>query len=351
MQKEILFLIITFLFVNCSRDNNPLQTEDEPVQIVDRNGWQLLGLENERVSAIAVDPDNPEIIYAGTKSDYSAGINGKLYKSTDGGTTWGTILVGGSYKNIIIDPHNSDIIYAMPFSIIKSYDAGKTWQPIIEGIKLDWETRVQSLAINPKNSNVLYAGTGGFYGGDLYKSHDGGLHWNKTPTDCLIEGVISIAINPVDTNIVYVGTAMSCFVWKSNDAGESWFNMGLGGELNHDICISMYQPSIVYTSTRGVFESMDGGMNWENISIGLPSERFQAVKIQQSNSSRLFINVSFGDDGGIYEYSFEQKQWERIGIDIDNLHISYYYSELKYYPNPDRLYFGGKGIYIKLFHY
>ena len=107
----------------------------------------------------------------------------------------------------------------MPSSIIKSYDAGKTWQPIIEGIKLDWETRVQSLAINPKKSNVLYAGTGGFYGGDFYKSHDGGLLWNKTPSDSLLDGVFCIAINPVDTNIVYVGTAFYGAVWMQEKHG------------------------------------------------------------------------------------------------------------------------------------
>ena len=73
------------------------------------------------------------------------------------------------------------------------------------------------------------------------------------------------------------------------------------------------------------------------------------MKIQKSNSSRLFLVANFGDDGGIYEYSLEQNQWIRIGI--DTLHISYYYSDLKFYANPYRLYFGGKGIYVRYLDY
>lgn len=68
------------------------------------------------------------------------------------------------------------------------------------------------------------------------------------------------------------------------------------------------------------------------------------MKIQQSESSRLFIIATYGDDGGIYEYSFLQNQWNRIGI--DNLHITYYYSSLKIISSPNKLYFGSKGMYV-----
>jgi len=320
-------------------------------QVQKAEQWHFLGLGDETVTAIAVDPIDPKIIYAGTASDFSAGINGKLFKSTDGGVTWDTLLVGGSYKSILIDPSNPNIIYAMPFSIIKSEDAGKTWRPIVDGIKLDWETRVQSLAINPKNPRVLYAGTAGFYTGNLYKSTDGGWNWNKTQSDSLLAGVTSIAIDPVDTNIVYAGTAWRGILWKSTDAGKKWFRTGLRetGLPIHDILINPDQPSTVYAGLRGIFKTEDGGISWENISYGLPKAIFDVVKIQQSNFSRLFLVATFEDDGGIYEYSAEQNRWIRIGIDA--LHVSYYYSDLKSYANPDRLYFGCKGIYVGYLKY
>ena len=54
--------------------------------------------------------------------------------------------------------------------------------------------------------------------------------------------------------------------------------------------------------------------------------------------------ATYGDDGGIYEYSFLQNKWIRIGI--DSLHVSYYYSDLNVFSNPNKIYFGGNGIYV-----
>ena len=346
-RNRVIFLIIGFLFIISCSNINPVSSKIEKEE-----HWQLLGLENETVTAIAVDPLDSSIIYAGTKSDFSAGINGKLFKSSDSGVTWDTLLIAGSYKSILIDPSNHDILYAMPFSITKSEDAGKTWKPIVDGIRLDWETRVQSLAINPKNPRVLYAGTAGFFSGNLYKSSDGGSRWYKTPTDSLTDGVISLAIDPVDTNIVYAGTAWRGILWKSTNAGINWFRTGLGetGVFIHDILIDHDHPSKVCVAlTGGIFKTEDGGISWENISYGLPTTIFNVVKIQQSNSFRLFLVATFEDDGGIYEYSAVQNRWRRIGI--DTLHVSYYYSDLKFYANPDRLYFGCKGIYVAYLKY
>jgi len=316
------------------------------MQVEEVEQWRFLGLEDEAgVTAIGVDPINPNIIYAGTMYDFSAGIDGKLFKSTDAGTTWDTLVIGGSYRNILIDPINNNIIYASPRGIIKSYDSGQTWQLINNGIYIDPETRVQSLVMNPKNSKVLYAGTGGFYGGNFYKSYDGGLHWNKTLTDSLVDGVISIAIDPVDTNNIYAGTAWRGIVWKSTDAGATWARTGLGETdlLIHDILIDPDQPSTIYVGLKGVFKTVNGGINWENINQGLQTN-YHVRKMQKSSSARLFLVGTFDDDGGVYEYSFLQKLWVRIGIDI--LHVSYYYSDLKISPTTNNLYYGGKGIYV-----
>ncbi len=316
-------------------------------QVKEAEQWKLLGLENERVTAIAIDPIDPKIIYAGTLYDFSAGINGKLFKSTNGGTTWDTLLIGGGYRSILIDPTNHNIIYALPGGIIKSENGGQTWSPILNGILLDPETRLQSLAMNPKNSNVLYAGTGGFFGGNLYKSYDGGEHWNKTPSNSLKDGVVSIAIDPIDTNNVYAGTAFGGILWKSTDAGATWARTAFGEIGTHDIFIDPQKPFTIYVGSpwKGIFKTKDGGINWENISQGLLSNS-SVMKIQQNKSSRLFIIATYGDDGGIYEYSFQKNEWIKIGIDA--VSGGYYYSDLKILPNSNNLYYGGKGMYVRV---
>ena len=312
-------------------------------QVQEAEQWKFLGLENETVTAIAVDPINTDIIYAGTLYDFSAGVDAKLFKSTDSGTIWDTLLIGGSYHEIIIDPSNHNIVYAAGGGILKSEDGGETWNSIIDSIYIDYETSVQSFAMNPKNPKVLYAGTGGFYGGTIYKSFDGGLHWNETGNDSLSDGVISITIDPLDTNNVYGGTAGRCILWQSTDAGDNWFRTEMVGEtFIHDIFIDPDQPFIIYVASRGIFKSEEDESNWENISEGLPTFN-DVIKIQKHNS-RLFIIATYADDGGIYEYSFRQNKWLRIGI--DNLHVSYYYSDLEVSSSPNRLYFGGKGIYV-----
>lgn len=229
--------------------------------------WKSLGLENEQVTAIAVDPVNPDVIYAGTLYDFSGGINGKLFKSTNAGTTWDTLLIGGGYRDMIIDPNNHNTIYALPGSIIKSTDAGNTWQTKIDGITFS-NNRATCIAINPKNSNVLYVGTGGIGGsGGLYKSYDGGERWNKIQFDSLGGGVWTLALDPVDTGTVYAAT-ISYVLWKSTNGGESWFRTGLTpfgvyDVFPNDILIDPLTPSTLYAGVAGFCKSEDWGLNWQ----------------------------------------------------------------------------------------
>lgn len=344
-QTWIIIIFVALISINC--EENFIESR---FPVIETWQWRLLGLGNQTVTSIAVDPLDPKIIYAGTRAETSPGIfgfGGTLFKSTDYGTTWDTLLIGREYRSILIDPSNHNVIYALsPYVIIKSEDGGLTWESIRNGIYLDGVTFIQSLTMNPKNPKVLYAGTWGIYGGDLYKSYDGGLHWYKILSDSLTSGVISIAIDPIDTNVVYVGTATRGILWKSTDSGTTWFRTGLREIGVHDIFIDPQMPTKIYVGVPwlGIFKSEDGGMNWENISQGLPVNT-SVMKIRKSSSSRLFLIGTYGDDGGIYEYSFLRGEWARIGV--NDLHVSYYYSDLEISPNSEKLYFGGKGgIYV-----
>ena len=305
--------------------------------------WKLLGLENETVTAIAVDPIEPNIIYAGTLYDFSAGKNGKLFKSTDSGTTWDTLLIGGGYREIIINPSHHNIIYAAWGGIIKSEDGGKTWNPCMDGIYIDFERSVQSLAMNPKNHDVLYAGTGGFYGGTMYKSYDGGLHWNEIGNDSLSDGLVNIAIDPIDTNNIYAATAWRGILWKSTDAGSNWFRTGSGETKSRDIFIDP-KTSILYMgiSRLGIFKTEDGGLSWEEFNQGLPAN-CSVLKIK-GNNHKLFIIGASEEESGVYEFSILKDIWIKKGTDA--LPVSTY-SDLEISSNPDKLYFGGySGIYV-----
>lgn len=234
--------------------------------------WTYLGLGHEWITSIAVDPTNPNIIYAGSRYEFSDGTPGRFFKSVNGGKTWDTMIVnyGAIYTSIIISPQNSDIIYAASLGIIKSCDAGTTWTEQDNGIRIiPEEVGIEALAMDPKNNKTLYAGAGGPSGGGMYKTTDGGANWNIIGGDSLGDGVISIAINPVDPNIIYAGTAGACFVWKSIDAGHSWKRTGLGENgLIKSICINPTDTEQIFVGTAmqggvPIWESKDGGNTWK----------------------------------------------------------------------------------------
>ncbi len=274
--------------------------------------WQFLGvvgLDNEeRIGSIAVHPFDSRIIYVGSMYDFSYGIDGKLFRSTNCGQTWDTLMTGlRTFTEIHFDPQNSNIVYAVNhLSIYKSSDAGQTWYPINDGMILDWETYVSRLAIDPKNSQVLYAGGTGFFGGDLYKSVDGGLHWLSASYagDTLRNGVISIAIDPNNSNIIYAGTAGISEFLKSTDAGNTWHLLDLG-EGPNCILIDPDNSNTIYIGRRngiGIMKSMNAGQSWVFMNEGLPG--ISVEKIVKSNTNELY---SSSDAGEIYK--------RKLGVD------------------------------------
>ncbi|MFQ5485329.1 MAG: WD40/YVTN/BNR-like repeat-containing protein, partial [Desulfobacterales bacterium] len=74
--------------------------------------WRSLGLENEPITVITVDWSNPEVIYAGSGSNFSAGTVGGIFKTTNGGASWDTLVRGVTVQDIDIHPQNPDILYA-----------------------------------------------------------------------------------------------------------------------------------------------------------------------------------------------------------------------------------------------
>lgn len=324
--------------------------------------WTYLGLGNETVTSIAIDPTSPNIIYVGTLYDYSGGKVGKLFKSINAGKTWDTLAVGGGYSQLLINPEHRETIYAAPGAILKSTDGGKTWHESDTGIRLDYEHRVIPMAMDPSNPNILYAGTGGPFGGGLYKTTDAGKSWNKIGGDSLADGVISIAIDSQNSSIVYAGTAQRGILWKSTDAGKHWSRTELGetsvGPVA--ICMSSGKLYVGFAPNRGpynrfpyygIWESEDGGTHWKSFNQGFPRGSGVMNIAAQNNSQTLYMTMSFPNAsptptvdslGGVYERESTAGSWSKIGIDTLS---DYYLSDLTISPDGKYLYLGDKGVY------
>ena len=123
------------------------------------------------VNGLAVDPTNSDVVYAGTTKG--------LYKSTDQGEHWAKIKgsIQNSYVSAIqLDPTQPATLYlATSDRVQKSEDSGVTWQPKINGLEA---VSIRSLQISPRDPQVIYVGTNG---GGLYRSADAGESWNRLP--------------------------------------------------------------------------------------------------------------------------------------------------------------------------
>ena len=309
------------------------------------------GLTSSNIVSLAIDPATPTTLYAGTNDTFEATV-GLVYKSTDGGVTWGFVEVGPAVSALAIDPSSPSTIYSAttPEGVQRSTDGGVSWNRINEGIanttvssltvdahapytlyagvydagiyrsldqartwgppesgNLDFQY-VTALAINPEDSNVLYAGSQ-FIGGSVLKSVDGGVNWVDSDEGIPEAGIRSLAIDPETPTTVYVGTE-NFGVYKSTDGGTHWMTYendlmnGTAGAL----AIDPRAPETVYAGTpMGTYKSTDGGVTWVESNNGMTPMPFlwpsvEALQLDPRNPDVLYAGTSMGvfrsADGG-----------------------------------------------------
>lgn len=227
--------------------------------------------EIHEVESVAIDPKDPNIIYAGTWH--------LPWKTVDGGAHWESIKQGiiddSDVFSIVIDPNSPNIVYASACSgIYKSTDAGKEFKGGVsinrgQGIPTS-ARRTRKLRMDPKDPNTIYAGTTE----GLYKSTDAGATWSKmTMSDVVVNDVY---VDPNDPKHVLLATDRGG-VLRSDDAGMTFTPSNTGFTLRQVVAYAAdpHDPAQVYVGvvndkqTGGVFASNDGGVRWEQVSMGL----------------------------------------------------------------------------------
>ena len=221
--------------------------------------------EIKEVQSIAVDPANPDVIYAGTWH--------LPWKTTDGGATWVNIKDGiiddSDVFSIIVDPKDPKVVYASACSgIYKSANAGELFHKV-QGIP-SAARRTRTLEQDPANLDVVFAGTTE----GLYRTDDAGTHWSLlTPADVIVNDVY---VDPANNQHVLMATDRGG-VYRSEDGGTSFESSNSGFSTRQVIAFTSdaQRPGTVYVgvvndkTTGGVFHSADGGVQWEQQSEGL----------------------------------------------------------------------------------
>ena len=278
----------------------------------------------------AIDPENPDVIYAESQKEYVSRFDRKTGESVniqpqpDAGEAryrfnWDT--------PIEISPHDHERIYVASQFLHRSDDRGDSWTKISPDLSRDRNRykmptmgRVQSvdagydLYAMSQHSNItsvdespvvgglLYVGTDD---GQIHVSEDGGENWATTEN---IFGVPEYYfVNDVkadrhDADVVYACVDdhktgdFSPYVLKSTDRGRNW-SLISGGLPDRHVCWRIIQdhetPGLMFLATEfGVFMTLDGGEGWTKIEGGVPTISFRDLEIQRREND--LVAASFG---------------------------------------------------------
>jgi LPXTG-motif cell wall-anchored protein len=224
-----------------------------------------LNQKGQGVQAITFAPSNPDRVYAGMSVNWCEKFADEYYCNTnvyasiliseDGGNNWEQIqdntISGLSVTEILVDPLNENIAWAATNrGVFLTADGGYTWENRSKGLP---EALIMDIQFDPKDSNILYAGTA--YQG-LYKSMDGGISWQRASNGMEPNAAVgAIVVDPMRSNVIYAGTWQEG-VLLSVDSGSSWqkINTGLTVRSIKGLAISANGETLyAATSGGGVF--------------------------------------------------------------------------------------------------
>jgi len=255
------------------------------------NGLSITGFPLLTIDGLVIDPQNPSVLYVG------AGPVAGVFKSGDGGASWAPSngprnqpgeLQTTSVVEMVIDPKNPTIVYAGATNgLSKTTDGGATWAR--KEVGLPTNKFVQALAIDPQVPTTLYVQTQSAAGtGNVFKSSNGGDNWAPASTG-LPFAAIALAVDPQNSNIVYAGlSGAPGGVAKSTNAGLTWERTSTTNlsTVVTALAIDPVHPNTVYAGTlgSGVFRTTDGGANWAAINAGLGQTGINALAISPSGT-------------------------------------------------------------------
>lgn len=265
------------------------------------------------IDSLAMDPRNKKTIYAGTWY--------RPFKSTDGGNSWRLINKGmiddSDVFAITVNNKNPDYLVASACSgIYESYNAGENWKKIqgipsqarrtrdilqhpsrpgtiyaatTEGFWMSsnsgksWamttqrDLEINSIAVHPDNPDKVYIGTNNY---GVMVSNDGGKNFTQTNGNFSSRFTYSITPDVAIPNRFYATTINTAtgggFVFVSDDSGVTWRPSVKNLDTNRTITYSLVQdriaPDNIYLATNfGVFQSIDRGVSWKQLTIPKPT--------------------------------------------------------------------------------
>ena len=302
--------------------------------------WKHKGLEKtERIGNIVINSQNPNTVYIGALGPlWSDSEDRGVFKTTDGGENWENVLFVDKTtgcSSLAMDPQNPERLYAgfwdfrrSPWffrsggsgsGLFISDDGGKTWEKSTKGLPQGIWGRVH-VEVNKVDNNIVYALIEAERT-SFYRSSDKGLTW-ELMTDNTSVGdrpfyFGNFITDPVDTNTVY---KPGFRLGVSDDGGKTFMSSSVkGGNYHgdvHDLWISPKDNNFMYMATDGgLYISNDKGNAW-NFCRNLPLSQFYHVNVDNDKPYNIFGGLQ--DNGSWIAPSksaggITNDNWKRIG--------------------------------------
>ncbi len=301
--------------------------------------WTRMGLAGtSQIARVLIDPRDPRrVVVAALGDPFRDSEERGVFVTRDGGASWSKTLYRGpgvGASDLAMDPKNPDVLYAGLWrfrrsswnltsggaddGLYKSTDGGATWARLTgNGLPAGTTGRI-GLAIAPSDPKRVYALIESKEG-LLWRSDDGGATWAKTSSNTLINErpfyYSRVVVDPHDENHLF---SVSVLLSESRNGGKTWHVSGkrLHGD-HHDLWIAAGGRTILEANDGGAAVSRDGGGTWEWRNV-IPIAQFYHVAYDTQTPYRVCGGlqdngewcgpVRTGDERGILP-----QDWTRIG--------------------------------------
>jgi len=273
---------------------------------IDRPDWDAVG--GGESGYVAVDPRDPNIVYAGSYFGHSTRFDRHTWQAQDI-MQWpddvdGHNAAGLKYRYtwtmpIVFSPHDPNILYNAAQYVFRSTDSGQSWQTISPDLTRNEKSKQQdsggpitkeqasiefydvifSVAESPKQKGVIWAGTDD---GLIHVTRDDGKSWADVTPKAIPEWSL---VSLIEASSHDAGTAYAAvdarkldnfrpYVFKTTDFGKTWTSITTGipdGAYVHAVREDPVRKGLLFAGTElGIYVSFDGGARWQSLQLNLP---------------------------------------------------------------------------------
>ncbi|MGH7483658.1 MAG: WD40/YVTN/BNR-like repeat-containing protein [Longimicrobiales bacterium] len=303
------------------------------------------------IADVVVAPSDPRVVWVGTgerNSLRSQGWGDGVYRSTDAGASWSHVGLEETREigRIAVDPRDADVAYVAALGhlwganeergLYKTTDGGETWETVLF---VDDTTGFIDVKLHPSNPDIVYAASwhrlrwgggrmeGAGAGSAVWKSTDGGASWTRLSGPGIDRGLpagplgrIGLGVSPADPDVVYAviqaayastDPSISPFggLFRSQDAGESWTRVNDSSAVPdyyyNEVWVDPSDADRLYLAGTFLGYSEDGGRGIETLRLGDVHVDHHAMWIDPDDGDHLVL----GNDGGLYTSFDAAETW------------------------------------------